>query len=125
MTDMDAESLTQLAVDALDDMKGVDIVSIDVRGQTSVTDFIVVASGTSNRHVRSIAENVVEKAKEAGQRPLGTEGQDSGEWVLVDLGVVVVHCFLPETRTFYDLEKLWEHRPGDGHGDTAEFTSER
>ena len=113
MTDMDADALTQLAMDALDDMKGVDVVSIDVRGQTSVTDFIVVASGTSNRHVRSLAENVIEKAKEAGQRPLGSEGQDSGEWVLVDLGVVVVHCFLPETRTFYDLEKLWEHRPGD------------
>ncbi|WP_322788850.1 ribosome silencing factor [Litorivicinus lipolyticus] len=113
MSNMNTQALTQLVVDALEDMKGNDIVTIDVTGQTSVTDMLVVASGTSNRHVRSLAENVIEKAKDADQRPLGSEGQDSGEWVLVDLGVVVVHCFLPETREFYDLESLWDRRPGD------------
>ena len=112
MSNMPAEALVELACDALDDLKGKDILTIDVRGQTSVTDFLVVASGTSNRHVKSLADSVVEKAKDADQRPLGVEGQDTGDWVLVDLGVVVVHTMLPETREFYDLEKLWERRPG-------------
>lgn len=110
---MTTAELAKLAQDALEDIKGQDIVSIDVSEQTSVTDQLLVVSGTSNRHVRSLAENVVDESKKAGHRPLGVEGQDSGEWVLVDLGSVVVHCMLPETRQFYDLEKLWERRPGD------------
>lgn len=110
---MTAAELAKLAQDALEDMKGQDLVEIEVADQTSVTDFLLVVSGTSNRHVRSLAENVVEESKKAGHRPLGIEGQDGGEWVLVDLGSVVVHCMLPETRQFYDLEKLWQRRPGD------------
>jgi ribosome-associated protein len=108
------EELRQLAVDALDDMKGVNVVSLDVRDRTDVTDYLVIGSGTSNRHVKSLADRVIEKSKEAGQRPLGVEGQDGGEWVLVDLGDVVVHIMLPATRDFYDLERLWavpESRP--------------
>ena len=105
--------LVKIEQDALEDMKCQDLVRIDVSKHTSVTDELIVVSGTSNRHVRSLAENVVEESKKAGHRPLGIEGQDSSEWVLVDLGSVVVHCMLPETRQFYDLEKLWERRPGD------------
>lgn len=111
---MSAEGLQRLAVDALDAMKGVNVVSIDVRGRTDVMDYLVVGSGTSNRHVKSLADRVIEKAKEAGSRPLGIEGQDTGDWVLVDLGDVVVHIMLPATRDFYDLERLWNvpDRPG-------------
>lgn len=109
-----AEELRDLAVDALEDLKGVNVVSIDVRDRTDVTDFLVVASGTSNRHVKSLSDSVIEKAKKADARPLGVEGQDAGEWVLVDLGDVVVHVMLPATRDFYDLERLWAvpDRPG-------------
>ena len=110
---MNTAELATLAREALEDMKGNEIIEIDVSKQTSVTDTLLVVSGTSNRHVRSLSENVVEESKKNGHRPLGMEGQDSGEWVLVDLGSVVVHCMLPETRQFYDLERLWERRPGD------------
>jgi ribosome-associated protein len=102
-----AEELRDLALDALEDLKGVNVVSIDVRDRTDVTDFLVVASGTSNRHVKSLSDSVIEKAKKADARPLGVEGQDAGEWVLVDLGDVVVHVMLPAARDFYDLERLW------------------
>ena len=111
---VNAEALRDLAVGALDDLKGVNVVSLDVRYRTDVTDYLVVASGTSNRHVKSLSDSVIEKAKGAGARPLGVEGQDAGEWVLVDLGDVVVHVMLPATRDFYDLERLWAvpDRPG-------------
>ena len=75
---------------------------------TSVTDYMIIASGNSNRQVSALADNVIEKAKAAGARPLGVEGKDSGEWVLVDLGYIVVHIMQPATRQFYDLERLWE-----------------
>jgi ribosome-associated protein len=104
---MDTEALQTLVVTALDDLKGVEVRSIDVRQQTSVTDFMVVASGNSDRHVRSLAQHVIDKAKEQGVRPLGVEGERGGEWVLVDLGDVVVHVMLPRVRDFYNLEKLW------------------
>jgi len=104
---MNTQQLTQLVVDALDDLKAQDIHVIDVRGKTSITDVMVIATGTSNRHVKSLAENVVLKAKAAGQRPLGEEGIDSGEWALIDLGDVVVHVMQPSVRDFYALEKLW------------------
>ena len=102
-----AERLRSLVIGALDDLKAKDVAEIDVRGKSSVTDLLVVASGTSSRHVKSIAEEVVRKAKQAGLPPIGVEGQREAEWVLVDLGDIVVHVMLPRTREFYGLERLW------------------
>ncbi|OOV86523.1 ribosome silencing factor [Oceanospirillum linum] len=110
---MQTEQLKQLVIDSLEEMKGNDIVVLDVRGNTSVTDFMVIASGTSNRHVASMANNVVVNVKEQGVRPLGVEGQTGSEWVLVDLGGIVVHIMQPATRQFYDLERLWSDLPED------------
>ena len=111
---MDADSLKNLVVDALEDLKAVNPVTLDVTGLTDVLDYLVIASGTSNRHVKSLASNVSMEAKKQGMRPIGVEGEDAGEWVLVDFGDVVVHVMLPATRDFYDLERLWVHH------DTAE-----
>ncbi len=104
---MEAESMKSLVVDALEDLKAINIVTLDVADMTDVMDFLVIASGTSNRHVKSLADNVCMEAKKQGMRPLGVEGEDAGEWVLVDFGDVVVHVMLPATRDFYDLERLW------------------
>jgi ribosome-associated protein len=93
---------------ALDDMKAVNVKVLDVRGLTDIADTMVIASGNSDRHVRSIAENVAQRAKEAGFRPLGTEGARDGEWVLVDLTDILVHVMLPRVREFYGLERLWD-----------------
>ena len=92
---------------AVEDLKAKDTVEIDVRGKTSVTDFLVIASGTSTRHVKSIADEVVKFAKKLDVQPLGVEGEREAEWVLVDLGDVVVHVMLPRVREFYALERLW------------------
>jgi ribosome-associated protein len=92
---------------ALADMKAVDVRVIDVRGANDVADFMVIASGTSDRHLRAVADRVVQMAKASGQRPLGVEGEEQGEWVLVDLPDVMVHVMLPRTREFYQLEQLW------------------
>ncbi len=89
-------------------MKAVNIKALDVRGLSDVTDTMVVASGNSDRHVRSIADRVLERCKAAGFRPLGIEGQRDGEWVLLDLHDLILHVMLPRTREFYALEKLWE-----------------
>ena len=105
---MQSEQLPQLAIAALEDLKAQDITTIDVRGKTSITDFMIIASGTSSRHVNSLADNVLEKVNEQGVRPLGSEGQDGGEWVLLDLGDIVVHVMQVATRQFYDLERLWQ-----------------
>lgn len=104
---MQTEALVQLAVAALEDLKAQDIVTIDVRGKTSVTDYMVIASGTSSRHVKSIADEVVRFAKLCGVMPLGVEGEREAEWVLVDLGDVLCHVMLPRVRDVYALERLW------------------
>jgi len=104
---MEPEELKQIVLNALEDMKAQDIKSLDVRGKTSITDIMIFASGTSDRHVKSIAESVAFQAKQAGQAPLGTEGTLEGEWALVDLNGVVVHVMQPKVRDFYQLERLW------------------
>ncbi len=101
-------SAQQVAMAALDDLKAEDVTALDVRHLTSVTDTMIFASGRSDRHVRSLADSVVERSKEAGIMPIGVEGQEAGEWVLVDLGDVVVHVMLPRVRDFYNLERLWD-----------------
>jgi len=108
---MNSEKLAGLIVEALDDVKAKDIVKLDVRDMTTVTDFMVVASGTSNRHVKALVDNVADKAREAGCRPVGIEGEDGGEWVLLDLQDALVHVMLPKVREFYNLEKLWSIVP--------------
>jgi ribosome-associated protein len=106
-----ASPLQQAVTSALDDMKAVNVRVLDVRGLTDIADTMIIACGNSDRHVRSIAERVSEKAKDAGFRPLGTEGARDGEWVLVDLQDILVHVMLPRVREFYGLERLWEGGP--------------
>lgn len=101
-------SLRSVVLDALDDMKALEVKVLDVRGLTDISDYMVIASGTSDRHVRSVAQRVVEKTKEAGFRPHGVEGQQDGDWVLIDLHEYIVHVMLPRVREFYGLEKLWD-----------------
>ena len=101
------DELLQVVLGALDDAKATDVTTIDVTGKTSIADYMVIASGTSSRHVKTLADTVHVKAKEAGVAPLGMEGQGDSEWVLVDLADVLVHIMLPRARTFYALEKLW------------------
>ena len=108
---MNSEALTDLVIEVLNDVKAKDIVRLDVRDMTPVTDYMVVASGTSNRHVKALVDNVAEKAKAAGHRPMGIEGEDGGEWVLLDLQDTLVHVMLPKVREFYNLEKLWSISP--------------
>jgi len=104
---MDVDELTQLVVKSLEDMKAVDVKQLDVRGKTVITDVLVIASGTSDRHVKALAQSVALDAKSAGHAPLGEEGINSGEWALVDLNGVVVHVMLPKVRDYYQLERLW------------------
>lgn len=105
---MQLEKLNKLVCDALEDIKALDIKVLDVRDMPSVMDSMIIATGTSNRHVQSLADNVLEKSREQGVRPLGIEGHQEGDWVLVDLGDVVVHIMQPDVRAFYNLEKLWD-----------------
>ena len=118
------EKLLETVHAAVGELKAKDVVEIDVRGKSSVTDFMVIASGTSSRHVKSIADEVVKFAKRLDVMPLGVEGEQEAEWVLVDLGDVVVHVMLPRIREFYALERLWTvgDQPPEGideYGDTA------
>lgn len=104
-----AKPLLKIVImDALADMKALEVKFLDVRGLTDIADFMVIASGTSDRHVRSVAQRIVEKAKEAGFRPHGVEGEQDADWVLIDLSEMIVHVMLPRVREFYGLEKLWD-----------------
>jgi ribosome-associated protein len=103
-----SEMLTALAVAALEDLKAIDIKVLDVRELTTIADNMVICTGTSNRHVKSLAENVMDKAREGGNRALGVEGLAEGEWVLVNLNGVLVHVMQTQTRLHYQLEKLWD-----------------
>lgn len=112
---------------AVEELKAKDVVEIDVRGKTSIADFLVIASGTSSRHVKSIADEVVKFAKRLGAMPLGVEGEREAEWVLVDLGDVIVHVMLPRVREFYALERLWtvgDQPPQDGGPPLQDVESE-
>ncbi|MCC2615812.1 ribosome silencing factor [Aestuariibacter halophilus] len=104
---MDHNTFTQFVIDKMEDLKARDIVTLDVSGKSTVTDTMLVCSGNSKRHVVSIADNVIQECKKASHPPLSVEGQDTGEWVLVDLGEIIVHVMQDETRDFYQLEKLW------------------
>ncbi len=104
---METAELLEFAVSKIEDMKGRDIVKLDVRGKSSITEFMLVCSGNSKRHVQSIADNVNKEVRASGISPIGFEGQDSGEWVIVDLDDVVIHVMQEQTRDFYQLEKLW------------------
>lgn len=104
---MNSNELADLVVTALDDLKGIDITTIDVREKTTVTDTLVIASGTSERHIRALADRVIDNVREAGMKPIGVEGDKGADWVLIDLGDVVVHVMHPDRRDFYNLEKLW------------------
>lgn len=105
---MPSDELVKIAVEALEEVKALDIVVIDVKEKTSITDFMVIASGSSSRQVKALIDNVFDKCKEQGVRPIGSEGLEAGEWALLDLGDIVVHVMLPTTRQFYDLERLWQ-----------------
>lgn len=107
---MSAE-LNKLIIEALENLKGQKIVELDVSSLTDVMDHLIIANGTSSRHVKSLANNVIEELKEKGHRPMGLEGYEDGEWVLVDYGDTVVHVMLEATRDFYELEKLWSKVP--------------
>ena len=102
------DQLLQLVLSSLEDFKAIDIQEIDVSPQNPLADRFVIASGSSTRHVKSMAENLVMRTKAFGCPPLGVEGQEQAEWVLVDLTDIIVHLMLPQTRAFYNLEKLWE-----------------
>lgn len=107
-SELDAAGLKDLVVAAVEDRKGVDVVVLDVSAVTDVTDHMVIVGGTSNRHVKSIVDHVLETAKSHGVIVLGTEGREQSDWVLLDMADVVVHVMRADARAFYDLERLWE-----------------
>ena len=104
---MQIEELRTDVLRVLDEKKALDIVQIDVQGKTSICDFMLVATGTSERHLQSLATYIGESVKKTGVTPLGIEGKPGSDWVLIDLGDVIVHLFRPEVRDFYNLEKIW------------------
>ncbi|WP_180059440.1 ribosome silencing factor [Acinetobacter sp. YH12128] len=107
----DVQACLAVVRKALEDVKAKDIVELDIKAISNVADAIVIASGTSTRHIKSLADNVAEEARKAGFRPIGVEGERDAEWILIDLGFVVVHVMLPTARKFYDLESLWRTAP--------------
>ncbi|MTD40701.1 ribosome silencing factor [Erwinia sp. CPCC 100877] len=104
---MQGKALADFVIDKIDDLKGQDIIALDVRGKSSITDCMIICTGTSNRHVVSIANHVVQASREAGLIPYGVEGANAADWVVVDLGDVIVHVMQEESRCLYELEKLW------------------
>ncbi|MFQ5934800.1 MAG: ribosome silencing factor [Acidiferrobacterales bacterium] len=104
---MRAQTLLQRIRDILVDARGQDMCTLDVEQFTDITDYMIIVSGTSTRHVLSMADKVIEEMREQGRRPLGLEGREVGEWILIDFGDVVIHLMRPQTRRFYNLEKLW------------------
>ena len=113
-TSLQSEATRKMALNALDELKAERVVVLDVRAVASFTDYMIFASGSSTRHVGAIADSVIEAAKNAGQPPLGIEGEEAAEWILVDLGDVIVHIMLPDVRSYYELEKLWSEELGAG-----------
>ena len=108
---MNVQKLQRVVIDALEDVKAQDIKVFDTTGITSLFDRVVVASGTSNRQTRALADRVRERVKEAGGDVLSVEGEDTGEWVLVDLADIVVHVMQPAIRQYYNLEEIWGEKP--------------
>ena len=104
---MNSAKLLKFVMDELDELQAIDLVDLDVRALTSITDHMLICTGRSSRHVKSLASHLVSQAKKASSPPLGVEGEQEAEWILVDLGDVVVHIMLPETRALYDIESLW------------------
>ena len=119
-TPLESAALKDLVVDALDDIKAVEVVVLDVEGQTDIAVYMVVASGTTSRQVKALTDSVVVKAKASGNKVLGVEGTETAEWVLIDLGDVLCHIMLPRVREFYDLERLWSLTPGQNDDALAE-----
>ncbi len=103
--------LKEQVIKALEDVKGQEIVCMDIRELTDIADFMIVATGNSNRQVKALVNNVVEEVKKSGVQPIGVEGQEQAEWVLVDLADVIVHVMLPKVREYYDIERLWSMTP--------------
>lgn len=112
---MQADELKQVVVDALENLKADNICVLNVRDRTSVTDYMVIASGTSTRHVKSLADNVLSDVKEKGGKSVGVEGATASDWILVDLGEVVLHVMMPAARSFYDLERFWQEEAADAN----------
>jgi|SRR5690554_197484 len=108
-----SDSINALILGALDDLKARDVTEVDVRDKSDVMDTMIIVTGTSTRHIRSMAAHVIEESKKADMAPLGAEGLEGSDWVLVDYGDTVLHVMLPEAREFYDLEKLWSVSPAN------------
>ena len=111
-----SENLKKIIIGALEDIKAVDVVTIAVSSLTDVMDTMIIASGNSHRQVKALANNVLSDAKNAGFSPIGTEGENSGEWILIDFGDIVTNIMLPSSRKFYDLDRLWLLRPENKKG---------
>jgi ribosome-associated protein len=116
---MNLDELKALAVNAVEDLKAFDVNVVDVQGRSSITDVLVFASGRSDRQVKAIANNVIQEAKKADIQPLGVEGLNTGDWVLVDLGDLVVHVMLPQVRDYYGIERIWEVDESDSSGTSS------
>ena len=116
---MDHEKLLELVVDALEDIKAIDVRVLDVRDKTTITDDMIIATGNSNRQVKALVDSVVSRCKEQGINPIGVEGVDAAEWALIDLGDIVVHVMQPAIRDFYNIEKLWGEESPDNQAEQS------